>query len=118
MKPSSSSARGRRPSFFLPRTLCRNGILQALVLASAAGWLYGCGVQGTPHPPRLERPTRITNLSVVQIGQSLEIHFSLPQLATDGERLTKPLEVEFLRAVAPQGAGLAKLPEAGSLDAP
>ena len=47
----------------------------------------------------------------MQIGQSLEIHFSLPQQTTDGERLTKPLEVEILRAVAPQGTGLSKLPE-------
>jgi len=84
-------------------------ILQALVLASAAGWLFGCGVQGTPHPPRLERPAKITNLSVTQIGQSLEIHFTIPQQTTDGERLTKPLEVEILRAVAPQGTGLSQL---------
>ncbi len=113
MKPSLRAQRAAAPIIFLPRTRLPKRILQALLLASAAGWLYGCGVQGTPHPPRLERPTRITNLTVVQIGQSLEIHFSLPQLATDGERLVKPLEVEFLRAVAPQGAGLAKLPEPG-----
>ncbi len=68
-------------------------------------------MQGTPHPPRLERPAKITNLTAVQIGQSLEIHFSLPQQTTDGERLTKPLEVEILRAIAPQGAGISKLPE-------
>jgi hypothetical protein len=80
-----------------------------LVLASAAGWLFGCGVQGTPHPPRLERPAKITDLSVVQAGQSLEIHLSLPQQTTEGGRLTKPLEIEILRALAPQGAGLARL---------
>jgi hypothetical protein len=95
----------------LHRTSLLKRILPALVLASAAGWLFGCGVQGTPHPPRLERPAKITDLSVVQIGQSLEIHFSLPQQTTEGERLTNPLEVEILRAVALQGTGLAKLPE-------
>jgi hypothetical protein len=68
-------------------------------------------VQGTPHPPRLERPAKITNLSAAQIGQSLEIHFRLPQQTTDGGRLTKPLEVEILRAVAPAEPGLAQLPE-------
>ena len=81
------------------------------VLASAAGWLFACGVQGTPHPPRLERPAKITDLSAVQIGQSLEIHFRLPQQTTEGARLTKPLEVEILRAVAPHGTGLSKLPD-------
>jgi hypothetical protein len=47
----------------------------------------------------------------MQIGQSLEVHFTLPQQTTDGGRLTKPLELEILRAVAPQGTGVAKLPE-------
>jgi hypothetical protein len=87
------------------------GILQAAVLISAAGWLAGCGVQGTPHPPHLERPAKITNLTAVQVGQSLEMNFSLPQQTTEGARLTKPLEIEILRAAAPQATGLAKLPE-------
>jgi len=86
-------------------------VLPALILASAVGSLFGCGAQGTPHPPRLERPAKIADLTVVQVGQSLEIHCGLPQLATDGERLTRPFEVEILRAVAPQGPGIAKLPE-------
>ncbi|HXW14846.1 MAG TPA: hypothetical protein VEN79_10080 [Terriglobia bacterium] len=111
MKPYSRARRTAAPKGFLPPTSLPKRILQALVLASAAGWVYGCGVQGTPHPPRLERPAKITNLTVMQIGQSLEVHFTLPQQTTDGERLTKPLEVEILRAVAPQGNGLSKLPE-------
>ena len=73
--------------------------------------LYGCGVQGTPHPPRLEVPATVTNLSAQQIGQSVEIRLTLPEVATDGQRLTNPLEVEILRAAAPQGAGISKLPE-------
>jgi hypothetical protein len=85
--------------------------LQALVLASAAGWLFGCGAQGTPHPPHLERPAKITGLSATQIGQSVEVHFTLPQQTSDGERLTKPLEVEIVRAVLPPGGGILHLPE-------
>jgi hypothetical protein len=85
--------------------------VQALVVAAAVGGLVACGVQGPPHPPRLERPARITNLSVVQVGQTLEFHFRVPQQTVEGERLTKPLEVEILRGVAPQGAGLSKLLE-------
>ncbi len=86
-------------------------ILQALVVASAVSSLVACGVQGTPHPPHLERPAKITNLSVVQIGKTLEFHFRVPQQTVEGARLTKPLEIEILRGVAPQGAGLSKLPE-------
>jgi len=111
VKPYPRVWRADAPNFSFHRTNLPKGILQALVLASAAGWLFGCGVQGTPHPPRLERPAKITDLSVVQIGQSLEIYFSLPQQTTDGERLTKPLEIEILRAVAPPGTGLSMLPE-------
>jgi hypothetical protein len=99
------------PKIFSARTSLSKRILQALVLTSAAGWLYGCGVQGTPHPPRLEIPAKVTNLTAEQVGQSVEINFTLPELTADGQRLTKPLEVEILRTAAPQGTGLAKLPE-------
>ncbi len=61
----------------------------------------GCGVQGPPKPPRIEQPQAAKDLTVLQVGRSLRFTFSLPQLATDGERLTKPLEVEFLRGTLP-----------------
>jgi hypothetical protein len=94
-----------------PRACLLTRILQALIVASAAGWLYGCGVQGPPRPPRLERPAAIADFSVVQVGQALEIRFSIPRQTSAGERLTKPLEVEILRGVEPPGTGLSKLPE-------
>ena len=68
-------------------------------------------MQGPPHPPRIERPAKISDLSVTQIGQSLEMRFSAPQETTEGERLTKPLEVEILRSIVPPAKGLSKLPE-------
>jgi hypothetical protein len=111
VKPYPRARRASPKNLSFHPTRLPKRILQALVLASAAGWLFACGVQGTPHPPRLERPAKITNFSAVQIGQSLELHFTLPQQTTDGERLTKPLELEILRAIAPQGVGLSKLPE-------
>ncbi len=64
---------------------------------------WACGAQGPPRPPRVERPARVTDLAITQIGPSFEIRFTLPQLAEDGERLTKPLEVDLLRAVVPAG---------------
>jgi hypothetical protein len=58
-------------------------------------------VQGPPRPPRIERPTAVTDLAVTQRGQTLELSFTLPLLATDGERLTKPLELQVFRSVTP-----------------
>ena len=55
-------------------------------------------MQGPPQPPRLEVPERVTGLSVVQLGRTLEFRFALPLLARDGERLTKPQEIEILHA--------------------
>jgi len=97
--------------FCFPRAFRLTRVWPPLALVIAAGWLNGCGVQGPPRPPRLQRPATITGLSVVQVGQALEIHFSVPQQTSDGQRLTKPLEVEILRSVAPPGAGVSKLPE-------
>jgi len=76
----------------------------------AAVFLPSCGVQGPPQPPRVEVPQRITDLSVYQVGQRLKIRFTLPQQAQDGERLTKPLEVELLRGQLAPGANLPKTP--------
>jgi len=39
----------------------------------------------------------------MQVGRTLRASFTLPRLATDGEQLTKPLEVELLRAAFPPG---------------
>jgi hypothetical protein len=49
-------------------------------------------------------PKRVTDLSVFQVGRTFEIQFSLPLQATDGERLTKPLEAEILHALVPFGS--------------
>lgn len=66
-------------------------------------WLSACGVQGPPRPPRVEQPQRVANLAVAQSSRTLTLSFTAPQLAADGERLTKPQEVEILRALFPAG---------------
>jgi len=83
-----------------PRRRIRSPIAAALLLTQAAGlgFLTGCGVQGPPQPPRVEVPERVTDLSVFQVGRTIEMRFALPQQAQDGERLTEPLEIEILRA--------------------
>jgi hypothetical protein len=66
-------------------------------------FLLACGVQGPTRPPRIQQPQRVTDLSVVQVARTLQVSFTIPRLATDGERLTKPLEVQILRATVPTG---------------
>jgi hypothetical protein len=70
-----------------------------------------CGVQGPPHPPRIEQPLPVKDLAVSQVGKNLQISFTLPQLATDGERLTKPVEVELLRTTTAAGQPVSPLTE-------
>ncbi len=118
-----SQDRGRDlPSQFFASLRCAEGSLRfsftqrvflgfcpiapVVLLAEAVGivFLLGCGVQGPPQPPRLEVPERVTDLTVFQVGRTLELRFALPQQARDGERLTKPLEIEILRAHLPPGS--------------
>ena len=81
------------------------------MLSSPLCGCYACGVQGRSIRLGWRSRRRLPISRREQVGQSVEIHFTLPELATDGERLTKPLEIEILRATAPQCSGLAKLPE-------
>jgi hypothetical protein len=79
--------------------------LKVLLGALAAASLFvSCAIQGPPLPPRVERPAQIKDLAVIQTGRTFELSFTLPALATDGERLTKPLEIEIYRTVTPRGA--------------
>jgi hypothetical protein len=68
-------------------------------------FFIACGVQGPPLPPRVEQPASVTDLAVAQRGRTLELSFTLPVLANDGERITKSLEVQVFRTVTPPGRG-------------
>jgi len=76
-----------------------------VTIAAACGALFflACGVQRPPQPPRIEQPESVTDLAVSQIGRTLELSFALPSQATDGERLTKPLEVRIFRLITLPG---------------
>jgi hypothetical protein len=95
---------GTRPPASPVHTVQRTRAQRApLLLACAAVWASACGVQGPTRPPRIQQPERVTDLSVAQVGHLLRLSFAVPRLATDGERLTKPLEVQILRAMVPEG---------------
>jgi fibronectin type 3 domain-containing protein len=52
----------------------------------------------------VERPEQIKDLVMIQRGRTFTLSFTPPSLATDGERLTKPLEIEIYRTITPRGA--------------
>ena len=64
--------------------------------------LAGCGYVGDPLPPALNIPQRIADMTAVQIGDRLEIEFTLPSLTTEGIAL-KALGGVDLRAGVPVG---------------
>jgi len=73
------------------------------ILAIASLLISGCAAQGPPHPPRIEKPERITDLAAFQVGRTIELTLTLPTLATDGEGLSKPLELQVFRVITPAG---------------
>jgi len=73
------------------------------VLAVVAPLLLGCAAQGPPRPPRVEKPEQIADLAALQVGRTIELSFTLPTLSTDGDGLSKPLELQLFRVITPLG---------------
>lgn len=97
------TARPRRILFLTERAFLSRTLFPFL-LFSAVFVAAGCGVQGPPLPPRVERPEAVKDLTVMQKGQVFSLTFTSPQRATDGERLTKPVEIQIFRSVTAPGA--------------
>jgi hypothetical protein len=51
----------------------------------------GCGYVGEPLPPLLNIPRPIADLEAVQRGSRIVVHFSLPELTTEGRAVKQPL---------------------------
>jgi len=77
--------------------------LKAALLPATVAIFAACGVQAPPQPPRVEIPQQIKDLRTIQTGRTLNLTFTLPVLATDGENLTKPVQIDVFRAVSPTG---------------
>jgi hypothetical protein len=59
-------------------------LLAVVLCAVACGVLAGCGSIGQPLYPALRIPSQVTDLSVVEQGNSLDINFTIPPLTTEG----------------------------------
>ena len=68
-------------------------------------FLAGCGAPGEPQPPSPTIPAAVTDLSAHQVGDALELTFTLPGRTLAGDRLTTPPAVEILRGtLKPDGS--------------
>lgn len=65
----------------------------------------GCGAPGDPTPPSPSIPVPISDLGAQQVGDGVQLQFSLPTNATSGEKLAAPAAIEVLRgAMKPDGS--------------
>ena len=57
----------------------------------------GCGAPGEPAPPSPQIPAAINDLGAHQVGDTVELTFSVPSKSTLGERLKETPTMEILR---------------------
>jgi hypothetical protein len=84
-----------------PRISCfevSSALLLFLVVA-------GCGAPGEPTPPSPPVPVAVTDLAAQQVGDAVQLTFTLPTKTVAGERLAEAPAIEILRGtVKPDGS--------------
>src|SRR5882762_7235412 len=84
-----------------PRIL-RFGIGAAFLFLLLAS---GCGAPGEPTPPSPPIPVAVSDLAAQQIGDAVQLTFSMPPKTTAGERLAETPAIEILRGtLKPDGS--------------
>jgi len=67
--------------------------------------LFGCGAPGEPTAPSPPVPVAVTDLAVQQVGDAVQLTFTLPTKTVAGERLAEAPAIEILRGtVKPDGS--------------
>src|SRR5216684_7541700 len=67
--------------------------------------LFGCGAPGEPTPPSPPVPVAVTDLAARQVGDAVQLTFTLPTKTVAGERLAEAPAIEIMRgAVKPDGS--------------
>jgi hypothetical protein len=65
----------------------------------------GCGAPGEPTPPSPPVPVAVTDLAAQQLGDAVQLTFTLPTKTVAGERLAEAPAIEILRGtVKPDGS--------------
>ncbi len=74
------------------RRLCPPQIFLAVMLG---GCLGSCGYVGEPLPPALNRPVLATDLTAVEHGLKISVHFTVPQITTEGLKIPGKPDIEL-----------------------
>jgi hypothetical protein len=81
----------------------RHGSPVAGIVLSAAAWLAGCGYPGEPLPPALNRPVGVRDLSAVEHGDKIVVHFTVPKRTTEDLPIKGNPDVEIRIGPMPEG---------------
>src|SRR5215813_12098364 len=69
-----------------------------------AAVLFGCGAPGEPTPPSPPVPVAVRDLSAHQLGDAVQLRFTVPAKTVAGDKLAELPAVEVLRGdVRPDG---------------
>jgi hypothetical protein len=84
----------------LSPTVSRARILTPSVLSGVLLSLIGCGAPGEPTAPSPPVPVAVTDLTARQVGDAVQLTFTLPSKTITGDKLSAPPAVEILRGAA------------------
>jgi len=70
--------------------------------AALALLMTGCAYIGSPYPPLVNIPARITDLAAVQRASRIIVHYSVPTLTTEGVAIKVPLQLDL--RIGPAGS--------------
>src|SRR5260370_11680522 len=80
--------------------------LAAILAASLLAFLSGCGTPGSPRPPSLDLPDRVTDLSAARTGSQVSLTWTMPKRNTDKLPLKTNVDARVCRHEgASNGAG-------------
>lgn len=74
-------------------------LAMGLGLVAPVVLMAGCAMVAVPKPPSLKLPEPVTNLTAQRVGDTVELHWTMPKRATDKVMLEGPQGVKVCRHV-------------------